>query len=170
MYEKIISIDTETTGFSDRDELLQLSIVGTSGEVLYDSYVRPTVLTEWPEAEAVNGISPDLVIDAPTTEQVAAEVAPIFENAEILVGYNTPFDAGFVEHCLNIQLGHLRQEDVMWMFADHMAGLGDRRRRHKLIDCAAFFGFEWPGNAHNSRNDALATMFCYKAMTTEEGE
>ena len=23
MYEKIISIDTETTGFSDRDELLQ---------------------------------------------------------------------------------------------------------------------------------------------------
>ena len=109
-------------------------------------------------------------MDAPTTEQVAAAVAPIFENAEILVGYNTPFDAGFVERCLNVQVGHLQQEDVMWMFADHMVGLGDKRRRHKLIDCAAFFGFEWPGEAHNSRNDALATMFCYKAMTTEEGE
>lgn len=97
MYEKIIAIDTETTGVSHNDELLQLSIVGGSGEVLYDSYIRPVFLTEWPDAEAVNGISYDTVKDAPTPEEVAAAVASIFENAEVIVGYNTPFDIGFVE-------------------------------------------------------------------------
>lgn len=168
MYDKIIAIDTETTGVSVNDELLQLSIVGGSGEVLYDSYIRPVFLTEWPDAEAVNGISYDTVKDAPTPEEVAAVVAPIFANAETIVGYNTPFDIGFVERCLNVQLGHLARKDVMWQFADYMAATqGAPRKRHKLIDCAAFFGFEWPGGAHNSKNDALATLFCYQAMLAE---
>lgn len=170
MYEKIVAIDTETTGVSVNDELLQLSIVGGSGEVLYDSYICPVSLTEWPDAEAVNGISYDMVKDAPTPEEVAAVVAPIFANAETIVGYNTPFDIGFVERCLNVQLGHLAKKDVMWQFADYMAARGEPRKRHKLTTCAEHFGFQWPGGAHDSKNDALATLFCYQAMLAEGQE
>lgn len=42
MSKKIV-IDTETTGLNAKtDELLQVSIIDTDGNVLFDSYFKPT--------------------------------------------------------------------------------------------------------------------------------
>ena len=53
MKNKYIIIDTETTGFHpyDGDELLQVSIIDTDGNVLFDEYFKPQHRTEWKEAD-----------------------------------------------------------------------------------------------------------------------
>ena len=40
--------DTETTGFSDGDEILEIAVVDGYGETLLSSYVRPQHHTKWP--------------------------------------------------------------------------------------------------------------------------
>ncbi len=71
MENKYIVLDTETTGLNAaEDELLQVSIIDNEGAVLFDSYIKPTQHTEWAEAERINHISPEMVADSPTIEEV----------------------------------------------------------------------------------------------------
>lgn len=59
--------DIETTGLSiEWDELLQISILDAAdGSVLLNSYVKPEVAKEWPEAMAINRITPEMISSAP---------------------------------------------------------------------------------------------------------
>ena len=63
--EDILVLDTETTGFGPSAEILQLSIVNGLGEIVMNEYFRPARATCWPDAEAVNHISPAMVAGKP---------------------------------------------------------------------------------------------------------
>lgn len=43
MDEGTIALDTETTGFKEDDEVLQLSIVDAKGKVLFNQYFKPNI-------------------------------------------------------------------------------------------------------------------------------
>ncbi len=80
----LIVLDGETTGLDlyrqdFPDEILQLSILDGSGQVLFHSYIRPYAHTSWPEAQAVNGISPEMVAHAPYLYQVAPQIKGILQ-------------------------------------------------------------------------------------------
>ena len=64
IWSGIIVFNTETTGpdpFGGHDEILQISIIDVEGNVLLNSYVKPRWHESWPEAEAVHGITPEMV-------------------------------------------------------------------------------------------------------------
>lgn len=99
-----IVIDTETTGLcAGEDEILQLSIISESGEKLFDSYFRP-LHKSWSAAQAVNNISPDIVANAPSIADKAAEIQRILNSADTIIGYNTSFDADFIKDNINPNL------------------------------------------------------------------
>ena len=56
-----VYLDTETTGLhpEEGDEILSLTIVDANGRLLFDERFKPKHKKEWPEAQAVNHISPD---------------------------------------------------------------------------------------------------------------
>ena len=96
-------------------------------------------------------------------------IKTIFSETFLLIGYNTDFDLGFLQnwglHPFNIQV-----VDVMQEFADYYAVHDDpydRNRYYKLTFCADYFGYTWPGSAHNSLHDAMATLHCYKRMAVD---
>ena len=75
-----VYLDTETTGLhpEEGDEILSLTIVDANGRLLFDERFKPKYKKEWPEAQAVNHISPDDVehlttIDAYQPLSMAAE-------------------------------------------------------------------------------------------------
>lgn len=60
-YDEIV-IDTETTGLNaDTDELLQVSIIDSQGNTLFNSYIKPLYTDNWNKAMAVNHIIPEMV-------------------------------------------------------------------------------------------------------------
>ena len=66
-----ICFDTETTGLNSfNDEVLQLSIIDAdSGETLFNKYMKPTHTDSWEQAQAVNGITPEMVDSCYTIEE-----------------------------------------------------------------------------------------------------
>lgn len=173
--QNIIILDTETTGTDpSQDELLQISIVGGSGELIFDRYVRPTRTNSWPDAQQVNHISPELVKDAPTIEELLPEIQRIISAADCIIGYNVCFDIDFLRWvncdfpdwsgdnpaCLII--------DIMELFA---AIYGDwnayyqNYRWQPLVRAASYYQYSWEdAAAHNSLGDCFATLHVWNRM------
>ena len=174
MKNKYIIIDTETTGFHpyDGDELLQVSIIDTDGNVLFDEYFKPQHRTEWKEAEQVNGISPEMVADCPAISEKISEINAIIENSDTIIGYNTQFDIGFLKANGAIVPDDLETVDVMEDFAKIYGEWNDQRGSYKwqkLTIAADYYGYDWSEHkeAHNSLGDCYATLYVYKKLTTD---
>lgn len=68
---KTVYLDLEITGLDHRiDEIVEVGVLSADGVPLVDSFVRPTRHSSWPKAQAVNGISPADVQDAPTLADI----------------------------------------------------------------------------------------------------
>ena len=175
MENKYIVIDTETTGFHpyDGDELLQVSIIDTDGNVLFDEYFKPQHRTEWKEAEQVNGISPEMVADRPAISEKISEINAIIENSDIIIGYNTQFDIGFLKANGAIVPDDLETVDVMEDFAKIYGEWNSARGSYKwqkLTRAAEYYGYDWSQraeNAHNSLGDCYATLFVYNKINSD---
>lgn len=170
--QKTLVIDCETTGLcADVDEIVQLSIIDGNGDVVYNSYLRPVHTDAWPEAERVNGISPEMVSDAPTAEAEAAKIKSIFANASKIIGYNVGFDMDFVSNWFGVDFSQKEIVDVMLDFAKIYGEWSDyfgSYKWQKLTTCARHYDYDWGSDtAHDSLADARATLYCHNAMQEE---
>ena len=169
MENKYIVLDTETTGLNAaEDELLQVSIIDEEGNVLFDSYIRPTQHTEWAEAERINHISPEIVANSPTIEEVMPEINDILKRYDKIVGYNLKFDKAFLENN-GAEFLNAEYADVMKMFAPIYGEWNDQRGSYKwqkLTTAADYYGYDWSEHkeAHNSLGDCYATLHVYKEI------
>lgn len=167
---RVIVIDTETTGIGvSNDEILSLSMVDLEGNVLFDELVRPERRVRWVKAEEINGISPAMVRDKPTLEDHADEVERIWNGAELIVGYNLPFDLDFLyDTSLDLDQS-VETFDVMREFAPVWGRRGryGNYRWATLAQCAKHYGIE-NGAAHSSIGDAEATRLCYLALLSDK--
>lgn len=163
-----ISIDTETTGLDSKaDEILQVSIIDENGDTLYNCYFKPSRHTEWAEAEKVNHITPEMVKNCPDISKGAAAISRILASAEKIIGYNTPFDLGFLRAAGVIIPERAEIVDVMQMFSEIKGDWDEVHggyKWHKLTECAEYYGYKWSGAAHDSLEDARATLYCYKQI------
>lgn len=167
--DKIICFDIETTGLDPfRDEILQLSIVDGHGNVLFDEFVKPENHTEWAEAAAINGITPEMTADKQPFTHWLPTVQKIFDSADLIVGYNCDgFDLAFMEQAgLTIDKPTF---DVMLEFAPIYGDYDERHgdyRWQKLAACATYYGYKGQ-NWHNSLDDTIATLHCYYGVLSD---
>lgn len=170
-YDEIV-IDTETTGLNaDTDELLQVSIIDSQGNTLFNSYIKPLFTENWDGAMAVNHITPEIVANAPNIFEVKQEINRILNSANIIVGYNTNFDLSFLS-AVGIENSNATVIDVMQDFADIYGEWSDKygcNKWQKLTKCAEYYGYDWGSEtAHDSLADCRATLYCYNQMIREE--
>lgn len=146
---KPIFIDTETTGLNHdgTDEVLDIAIVDSDGTTLLNTLVRPVRHTTWPTAQAVHGISPQDVANAPTWESVLPKIAAICTGRTV-VFYNATFDTSFFPAdffatvvCAMRRYSELNYNCIGWV---------------KLSDAAAASGYSAQGKYHRALEDALA--------------
>ena len=167
--KKLVVFDTETTGLNpDEDGMVQFSACDFNGQVLLNTYIRPTKHTEWPEAEKINHISPETVKDAPVLADVADKIKMIMTSADYLVAYNIDFDLGFLAPVFHAERRQ-KQIDVMLDFARFFGEIHDYYgdyKWQKLITAAAYYGFDFA--AHDSMQDVFATLHIYKQMRIDD--
>lgn len=170
-YDEIV-IDTETTGLNaDTDELLQVSIIDSQGNTLFNSYIKPLFTENWDGAMAVNHITPEMVANAPNIIEVKQEINKIINSANVIVGYNTDFDLSFLS-AVGIENSKATVIDVMQDFADIYGEWSDKygcNKWQKLTKCTEYYGYDWENDtAHDSLADCRATLYCYKKMKEQK--
>ncbi len=89
--ERFAVIDTETTGFSKHDRVVELAVVTVvDGETVdeYDTLIQPN---RDPGPVHIHGITPEMLQAAPTFDQVLPDIATRVDGA-VLVAHNISFD------------------------------------------------------------------------------
>ena len=173
LFANPIFFDTETTGIDfEKDEILQLSIINKDGDVLFDHLIKPEHRRTWKRAEEVNGISPKMVRSEKTFKHYYNEIQDIFDDASVIVGYNTEFDINFLRNA-----GITYDRETIDVMLDYAVIAGDWSEYHqdfkwkKLVQCARHYGYRWKNSdAHNALNDTRATRHCFYEMLARDGD
>lgn len=138
--------DTETTGFSNRDRIVEISLVGSQGEILFQSLVNPGMRIP-AAARRVHGITDDMVRHAPTWRAIEDKVASLVRGKE-LVGHNISYDLRFTGE--KFKAAPSRTSCTL-KIARKVLG-----RSVKLDELARLAGHVPNGKAHRATADALA--------------
>lgn len=148
-----VVIDTETTGLSaSSDRICQLSaILFVDGEPVkaFDTFLNPRKKMD-PEATEVNGITDEMLADAPTIDEVASSFLEFIGDRPI-VGYNLIFDLKFL-YCSGIDILQKRKFFDACQLARKVY---DGPIDYKLSTVSEYCGIFC--DAHNSLSDCWAT-------------
>jgi len=171
MTDGIICLDTETTGLSEKDEILQLAIINGSNEVLFYDHFRPQYVKSWPKAQSIHGISPAMVENKRSIEFHRQRIQNIIQNSKIIIGYNlVKFDLRFLKRA-GISVPEIPVYDVMLEFADiygEWHSYYENNKWQKLVTCAKYYGYPNLDNLHDSLEDVKATLYCYRCMNNKK--
>ena len=147
--EKLIAFDIETTGlYPERgDRIVEIGAVPIVGrEILvehgFEALVNPGIPIS-PEISRINGITDDMVRDAPPLETVLPDFLAFIGDLPI-IAHNASFDVGFINHYLNAS--GLNASGLMHSGAD--------RLKNRIIDTLELSRKAFP-NANSHNLDAL---------------
>ncbi|MCR2046951.1 exonuclease domain-containing protein [Acetatifactor muris] len=160
-----VVFDLETTGLSPKkDEIIELSAIKVqSGQVTsrFSSLVNPGRHIP-ATATGINGISDDMVKNAPGLCPILEEFLAFAEN-NILVGHNIhTFDMRFLTNGVGRELNRKVENDyvdTLYLSKTLLPALP----RHRLTDIAAYFHIETAG-AHRALNDCIMNQQCYEQL------
>lgn len=165
-----IFLDTETTGFSPQDVVIEVGVVDLSGATLYQSLVKPPIPIP-ADAQAIHGISDEMVANSPAWKAVWEDLEPILAG-RFVGAYNADFDLRMLKqthgrYWLDWPLDDKSFFCVMKLYAaffGQRSTRGNGFRFHKLEAAGAFCGISLP-NSHRAVDDAklTAALFNYIA-------
>lgn len=163
--EDYVVFDLETTGINQEyDAIIEISAVKVKNHEIAEEFstlVNPG--RRIPKAAtAVNGITDDMVADAPDIT-AAMEAFLDFIGDSVLVGHNIhTFDTNFVYDAAVYNLGKELSNDyidTLYMARQYLPQLS----HHKLTDVSTYFGIETEG-AHRALYDCRMNQRCYEEM------
>jgi DNA polymerase-3 subunit epsilon len=94
-----VVLDTETTGL-EYAEVIEISIISSSGDVLLNQRVNPKGEIE-EGATRIHGITKEMLAGEPTFDQVYPQIAAAVAGKTVVI-YNSDFDTGVLSHCCAI--------------------------------------------------------------------
>lgn len=158
-------LDTETTGLTFRDEVVQIAVLAGDGAVLFDSLVKPVIRISSAAIE-LHGIDADKVANAPSFAQIWPQLQAAIGNRKLAV-YNRVFDAGKLYQSAKAINQELRDEVYEW--------LRPRWEQCAMEQYAQFCGewsswhgkYKWqklPGGDHSALGDCRAVLEVIKLM------
>jgi DNA polymerase-3 subunit epsilon len=108
-----IVLDTETTGLDHRkgDRIIEIGCIELLNRIptnnTFHQYIHPEDRDVHPDAQAVHGISMDMLRDKPKFNQIAPDFIKFIGDSPLVI-HNAAFDIGF----LNAELQRLRQPAI----------------------------------------------------------
>lgn len=88
--QKPVYLDTETTGLEKSDEIIEISIIDDTGQILLNSLLRPSQPIPL-KATSIHGITNAEVQTAPAWPILWQQVRPLLLG-KVIVAYNSDFD------------------------------------------------------------------------------
>lgn len=157
---RVLFFDLELTGFYDRDEIISISIVDGFGELIMDTFVKPTHTQKWKKTEKIHGITPEMVENSPTLDQLTPKIKEIFENADNIIAYGVSTDYSHIKNIYETeQEQKALHEKVRCCAYEYVRYIHENRPElvhASLSDAMECLEIEWEGVPHSSIADTYA--------------
>jgi DNA polymerase-3 subunit epsilon len=159
-----VFLDTETTGLTANDTVIEIAIVDYQGQVLFDKLVKPAGKIA-PEASRVHHITPEMVKDAPRWDSLWPEIEAILIGRTVVI-YNADFDLRLLKqthsrHWLRWNNPEGSQFVCLMKLYAQYYGQWDSRRgsyRYQSLDNAGKQCGLKLTNTHRAKDDTLLTQ------------
>lgn len=160
-----LCIDTETTGLDPaKDRIVELAaVVFQQGQLVrrMGMLVHPGMPIP-AEATAVHGIGDSDVAGCPSLHDIGERFLSHVREAEVLVGYNWPFDesflrAGLGQAWVDAIAGKPILDALVVVRFDDVGRFWKGSGRHRLDAAAQQLGIEREGKAHRASSDCVLT-------------
>jgi DNA polymerase III subunit epsilon len=163
-----VIVDFETTGIRQA-EIIQIGAISIDGEVLMDTFVRPTGRIS-PGATQIHGINDAMVADAPIFTEIQATLRDILKGYVAAVAYNSDYEMGVLKaECRRHHLTPIRPKRwdcAMITYADYWGVWNATRRSfvwQKLVNACRQQGIPTDG-AHSAIGDCRMTLALLRVM------
>ena len=162
-----VFLDTETTGLGENEEVIEIGLTDSTGNVLMDVRLKPTVPVG-EEAVAVHGISIESLTDAPAWPDIAGELQCQLTGKLVII-FNKIFDMRLLR-----QTAYAHGNDAAWLeqldvkcamyLAAEFFGATNRWGTISLATSVRESGVEWVGKAHSATGDAATAAAVMNAI------
>lgn len=173
-----VIFDTETTGFDDHDEIIQIGVIDQDGNAILDQLIKP----DQPILNSqYHGITDELVKDAPAFPAVYEQISAALEGKKVLA-YNFEYDSRMINQaCRKHELppfawDYADTDCVMEWYAQFNGEWNDYHgncRWKKLREALAAFGLkheDFGTKEHDAATDAKATLAVIRKMAAWQPE
>lgn len=155
---RVVYLDTETTGFGSKAEIVDIAVVSSGGELLYESLVRPERHIP-KDASAIHGIYDADVRSAPRWDEIYPELAAVLHDRRIVV-YNVVFDRQMVQQACDRYLlppPQAEWECAMKKYAGYQGNWDVNRRWFSFVKLErAVLAFGAKPGGHRAAADTFA--------------
>ena len=153
-------LDTETTGFSNDDELLEIVAVNLDGDVLINTLIRPQRRIP-PLIQQKTGITDALCADKPAFADICQFLDPQLNNRQIL-GYNVSFDIRQLRNAFRrVYVAAWSPQGSACLMQAYSAYSGQGRVKHELACRQMRISQK---QAHRALGDCLTNLALLRAM------
>lgn len=166
---KVLILDTETTGLGDDAEVCEISVIDTEGNVLFDEVVRPTVPIGR-KAMQVHGIRNMDIKNHPSFADIYDRLKAIIEGRDVVV-YNASYDERLLAQSAEahgLEAISARFDCAMLAYAEWYGEPSHKERGayrwQKLEKAAAQNGITPTQPAHRALSDCRTTLDVIRAM------
>ena len=158
--ERYVILDTETTGLSNIDQVVQVAMISGTGEVLMDNVLIKPTIDIHPGASRIHGITNETVKDAPDFIDVWGEIHKHMQGKRLVI-YNAEFDLRMLRQSAagcghTIEFPFMLCTCAMTTYAEWVGEWNEYRGN-----------FKWqklPGGDHSALGDCFATLGVIKEM------
>ncbi len=157
--EKPLYLDTETTGFSVHDVVINLALINSNSQALIDTLIRPTVPIS-DKAAAIHGLTDANVAHMPSFAEMLPKLTKLVKRRLILI-YNSTFDLRLLEQSAEAhraRLPSIRAACVMRLYSQFHG------EKATLTKASQQLSLELPADLHRAAADARLCREIVMAM------
>jgi DNA polymerase III epsilon subunit-like protein/transposase-like protein len=158
-----VYLDTETTGVSLNDQIVEIAIVDDEGKLLINSLVRPTCPVH-KDTKELHGLSDRKVSNAPLLRELEDRIVKAVQGKHVVI-YNMQFDLRFLTP--KIRNAIEAASCCMRAYAKHRSEIAEygTHRWFSLNEACAHFEYDWEGRCHRALPDALACRAVWRKIS-----
>ena len=157
----VLHLETNALSPDDGGEILKIHIINSHGKMEWERFYKPARLTNWEEAEAINGISPEMVSRAFPIEKEKGKINALLGTFEAVVVNSVAFTKKFLKTA-GIDIPTLI--GINAVFNEFMGK--DEREFTALNSIMTQLGYEMPEDEEPSK--ARMLYWAYQKMTASK--